>query len=223
MENTILQQLSFDFGGETVTTLPSIPEREQEIAPVLKGLGISPRLLGLFDYMPVAGEVIEACYSIYPEKAQVVDSVMSLACPGEIMRPWGMDAYRRHVRELIDRSTRGADTRLPTNAEKVCAVAGVTLLTAVKREVGMLYWKLFKEVFPEHIPKLHHDMRMFEIKEWDHGQVESHEAFLDHQLTNTDREFTLKRPSVELKLFWTANMPYAPEGFEPLTHGNHLA
>lgn len=96
-----------------------------------------------FDCMEVAEEEIRRAGTV-PRNA------FAACCPTPILRGLGLDLYRAHAKEIIQRVKNRRDLAPATDAE-LCAVMSRTSLDApLNRKGAAVYTFLFNKLFPEH-------------------------------------------------------------------------
>ena len=133
----------------------------------------------MFCHMDIAEEEITRGKLHYPTKFKIInDSFMLLVTPA-VLKGKCDEAYRAHVREIIERVALGQDTRPGTTAECLCHMMEVALKAPLTGGGQAITERLFDTVFPG----------KFEITTKEHwpGQVDDDVLAMRKKLRDDER------------------------------------
>lgn len=99
----------------------------------------------LFEYMKVAEGEINKAMLRHPQKRYLIYGAFQTLYPVAAMP---MKLYRAHCGELLDRIGAGEDYQSPTRAEVLAALSHATGIIPLHNEPGVLYYRLFSDLFP---------------------------------------------------------------------------
>lgn len=102
---------------------------------------------GIFEMMEAAEEEIAEAIDRHPKKREAIWNSFTILRPSEIIRDLGMQIYRAHCKELLERVANGMDTRPGTEAEVLGAISNLSMATPLKSDVAYLMQKLMIDVF----------------------------------------------------------------------------
>jgi hypothetical protein len=119
-----------------------------ELLPLMEDTGDT--IGSVFHYVGVLEEELHAGYKRYPEsRSAIFELFMPASAYGEFLA-LNDSVYRAHVREMVDYAGEtGKLLKFSTDAEIMVGIKAASHKTPLKDAVGLVYWRIFKEVYPD--------------------------------------------------------------------------
>lgn len=105
--------------------------------------------LDVWSQMEWAEDEITKAQKRHPGKAVEIWASFSLLKPNGDKRMATEFVYRAHCAEILDRVASGADTRLGTDSEALCALSEASMSTPLNRSAMGLMYRVWRRRFPE--------------------------------------------------------------------------
>jgi hypothetical protein len=106
------------------------------------------RILGLFDRMHIAEDIIAEGKRQHPDKADEIHDAFQYMVPTPLLIQNDNDElYRAHCRQLIEWVADDQDVNRATDAELLLLMMETSLRVPLTDEGHFLYWYLFRSVF----------------------------------------------------------------------------
>jgi len=129
---------------ETKITMNKLLEGLEQVAS-----GSSIRDIGTaFRRMDIAEEEIARAKRRHPKHKDRIFQLFRQLCPTPPLAHVLDDVYRRHCRELIERSIQCEDTKPATEAEVLGFLSQASLEAPLNRIPSLLYQQLFADILP---------------------------------------------------------------------------
>lgn len=188
MNQLIFDLLCAEVGeAETASLTPNRAALLEELATLEGDPTFWEQVSRSFEFIEIAEEEIARAQHRHPEQSQQLHRTFGFLRPDRFIN-YHPTVYRHHCRELLERIATGADTRPGTLAEAAIAIAQVTLATPVRRDVSILYGRIFKRFFPEQYEVLSY----FPTEESYPGRCDEILETLRRKLTAPRRRYTIQ-------------------------------